>query len=436
MSSSKIKELNGAHVPHRKGTAERVPERMPIPAQVCISMSQNMGKACEPKVQVGDTVKMGQLIGDTEAFMSAPVHSSVSGTVSAIEERIIGPGGLKSTCIVIDTDGKQEEYEGIAPVTVESKDDFVKAVRASGLVGLGGAGFPTHIKMNPPNLNEVDTLVVNAAECEPYITCDYRTMMDHTQDVLDGIRLIQKHLDIANVYIGIENNKPDAIALLRKKTEHDASIHVAELSAVYPKGAEKVIVYECCGRVIKEGTLPAASGVIVSNVTSIAVLAQYIRTGMPLIQKCLTVDGSAVGSPKNVLAPIGTRFSDILAFCDTQENPAKVISGGPMMGIAVDSLSQPLSKTNNAILAFTAGEAEIDETTPCIRCARCIRACPMNLMPINFEKAYIARDTEDLRALKINLCIECGCCSYVCPAKRNLTYSHKLSKQLVRESKR
>ena len=426
------KTLKGAKVAHFKNTENCESTPMPLPKEVCISMSQHMGPPCNPLVKKGDAVKVGTMIGDSEAFLSAPIHSSVSGTVSAVEE-IVTATGSRCQVVIIQTDGEQAVDEHIKPPEIENHPEFVKAIRASGLVGLGGAGFPTHIKMNPKNLSEVDTLVVNAAECEPYITSDYRTIIERPQDILDGIAAIKKYVGITQVKIAVENNKPQAIEMLRRLTGDDPSIEVCSLKAIYPKGAEKVTAYETTGRVIKEGMLPADVGVIVENVTTTAFIGQYLRTGMPLVTKTLTVDGGAVAEPKNVVAPIGAHFSDVIDFCGGYKcTPKKLIMGGPMMGTLVFDDTYPVLKNNNALLAFDESQTAVYEEQPCIRCGRCIQACPYHLMPRMIEKAYESDNIPMLQKLKVSLCMECGCCSFVCPAKRNLTFTNKLAKQRLR----
>lgn len=426
--------MKGAHIPHYKHTENTPATVMPIPAEVCITMSQHMGPPCKASVAKGAEVKVGTVIGDTDAFLSAPVHSSVSGTVKEVTEIVTG-GGAKVQAVVITTDGQQTFDESVTKPVVESHADFVKAIRASGLVGLGGAGFPTHIKLNPKNIDEVDTLVVNAAECEPYITSDYRTILDRTQDVLDGVAAIRKYLGLTQVKFAVENNKPKGIELLREKYASDSSVEVCALNAIYPKGAEKVAIYETTGRVVKEGQLPSDAGVIVCNVTSVAFIGKYMRDGIPLISKCMTVDGGAVAEPKNVIAPIGVRYSEVIAFCGGYKKPVKkLVAGGPMMGMLIPNDSYPVVKGNNALLAFDEQQAIIPEASACIRCGRCMNTCPYHLMPRQIEIASQRGDVEALNKLKVMLCMECGCCSFVCPAKRGLTFSNKLAKQMVREA--
>ena len=429
------RHLQSIKVSHEKHTAACETQIMPIPDTVSISMSQHIGAPCSPLVKKGDYVKVGQPIGDTDAFVSAPIHSSVSGTVAGIE-RIRSVMGGEDQIIVIETDKKQEVWENVQPPKINSREDFVKAVRSSGLVGLGGAAFPTHIKYNPQNLEEVDTLIVNGAECEPYITSDHRLMLENTQDIIDGALLVMEQLELKKGYIAIEENKPDAIALLDKllREQNHPELETVTLRARYPQGAERVLVYEITGKRMDAGVLPAQLGVILSNITTIAFVGQYFKDGMPLVSKRITVDGSAVAEPKNIIAPIGTSISDIIGFCGGYKaEPKKILMGGPMMGRAVFSDRVPLVKNNNAILAFAGEQALVPEETGCINCGRCHRACPFKLLPTAFADAYESRDVEKLDQLQINQCMECGSCAYVCPAKRPLGFINKLGKALVKE---
>ncbi|MGN0601711.1 MAG: electron transport complex subunit RsxC [Oscillospiraceae bacterium] len=426
-------KLNGISIPHKKGTEDCVTVKLPLPESVRISMSQHMGAPCIPMVKKGDEVKVGQKIGDSDAFMSCPVHSSVSGIVTDVSEMLLANG---KTCkaVEIQCDGLQTVSEEVKPPEITDKQSLVKAVRESGCCGLGGAGFPTHIKLNyDENKVKIDSLVINAAECEPYITSDYREMMENTDGVLEGIRLIRDILKIENVYIGVEDNKPKAIRLLKEKTAEDDSINVVKLRSSYPQGAEKVIAFYCTGRIIQEGNLPSDHGIIVMNVSTVGFINNYIKTGMPLVERRLTVDGDAVGKPCNVKAPIGTHISKILEFAQTDTDSVnKLISGGPMMGMCVYDFETPLSKTNNAFLAMkkkTEKKSILKQgQTNCIRCGRCVAACPLGLMSAALEKAYDNKDRETLNKLKINLCMNCGSCSYVCPAKRNLAEKNQLAK--------
>ncbi|MCI6011643.1 MAG: electron transport complex subunit RsxC [Firmicutes bacterium] len=430
------KHLQSIHVSHYKHTAGCATEVMPVPDVVKISMSQHIGAPCKPLVKKGDYVKVGQLLGDTDAFVSAPIHSSVSGTVTGIEEQRSASGG-NDTLVVIETDKKQEIFEGIQVPTANDLPEFVKAIRASGLVGLGGASFPTHIKFNPKNIDEVHTLIVNAAECEPFITSDHRLMLEDAEDLIAGCQLIMKYVGLDQGYIAIEENKMDAIEYLDKVLAEKGitNIKTFKLQARYPKGAERVLVYEISGKTMNAGVLPADLGFILDNVTTVAFVGQYFRTGMPLIQKRVTVDGDAVANPKNVMVPIGAQICDVIDFCGGyKQEPRKILMGGPMMGRAIFSDEMPIVKNNNAILAFSGAQSMVKEETACINCGRCHQACPFKLLPTALAAAYEKRDAQALSDLKVMQCMECGSCSYICPARRPLSFMNKLGKAVVKEA--
>ncbi len=431
------KHLQSIHVSHYKHTAGCATEIMPTPDVVKISMSQHIGAPCKPLVAKGDYVKVGQKIGDTDAFVSAPIHSGVSGTVIAIEEQRNAAGGFE-TLVVIETDKKQELSEEVK-VPEEPKDlaEFVKAVRESGLVGLGGASFPTHIKFNPKNIDDVHALIVNAAECEPFITSDHRLMLETPDVLLDGCLLIMKYIGLDKGYIAIEENKMDAIQLLDKRIKERAitNIETFKLQARYPKGAERVLVYEITGKNMDAGVLPADMGVILDNVTTVAFVGQYFKTGRPLTTKRVTVDGDAVAEPKNVIAPIGTSIHDVIEFCGGYKaEPKKILMGGPMMGRAIYSDAMPLVKNNNAILAFSGSQSIVKEETACINCGRCHKACPFKLIPTALAKAYEMRDAQALKDLRVMQCMNCGSCSYICPAHRPLGFINTLGKTVLKEA--
>lgn len=428
------KSLRGIFVKHLKNTAEEKTVSMPVPSTVTIPMSMHIGVPCEPLVKMGDLVKVGQKIGESNAPFSAPIHASVSGKVKQVTE-FRNALGMVSKAVVIESDGEQAISEEVKVPVVNSREEFIAAVKESGVVGLGGAGFPTHIKLNPKNLDQIDTLVINAAECEPYITSDYRECMESPEDIIEGINVVKKWLNIKNAYIGIESNKPASIKLLGELSEKHEGIDVVELKAQYPQGAEKVIIYSTTGRIVNDGQLPADAGVIVLNVTTVSFIAKYLKTGMPLVSKRLTVDGTGANKGMNVIVPLGTPIKDVFEFCGgLKADCKKILMGGPMMGIAVPDLEQPIVKNNNAIIALNEKDATPAEETDCIRCGKCVYACPLNLMPAALEKAYDARNAESLVAHDVNLCMNCGCCSYVCPAKRNLAQKNQLAKMFVRQA--
>lgn len=421
------KHLNGVKVPHHKGTSEKQIVWMDVPEKVIIPMSQQIGPPCAPLVAVGDEVKVGQRIGFTDHPMSVPIHASVSGKVTAIEE-MVTPQGTVTKAVVITADKLQEKDPSIAPPVITDHASFVEAVRNSGLVGLGGASFPTFIKLNPKDMSAVTTLVVNAAECEPFITADDRGMRELSDKLFAGIAAVKKYLELSQVIIGVEDNKPAAIAHLEQTKPE--GVHIHPLRSRYPQGGEKVLIYETTGKVVGEGKLPADVGVIVMNVTSLITLGHYLQTGEPLTFRCVTVAGSAVANPQNVMVYLGTSYQDVIDFCGGFcKEPEKVFMGGPMMGICVYDLSFPVLKNNNAIVALSKEDVPDNKEQPCIKCGRCVQACPFSLMPAAIDRALAADDIDRLRALKVNLCMECGSCAFVCPAKRQLVVSNKLAKK-------
>ena len=433
-----VKVRGGVKVDHQKNTAETEVVRIPEPQKVVLPMQQHIGAPCIPTVKVGDTVAIGQVIGDSDKFVSAPIHASVSGKVSAIGNVKL-PNGAVVQGVTIESDGERRLYDGIEPPKADTKEEFLKAVRASGLVGLGGAGFPTHVKLNVPPDKNVDTLVINAAECEPYITVDYRECIDNSWDILSGIHIIKDMLGIENVIIAVENNKPKAFEVLKRIADSDnySGDHtkLMSLESRYPQGAEKMIVQSATGRKVPPGKLPADVGCIVMNVASVAFVARYIKTGKPLVSRSLTVDGSAIAEPKNVRIPIGTSIADIIDFCGGfKEDPRKIITGGPMMGLSITGTDLPVIKNNNAILAFTEKDAKLMQEGDCIRCGRCAAACPMSLVPTLIERYTKAGDTDALKKIGVNVCMECGSCAYSCPAKKPLVQTMRAAKAFLREA--
>ena len=426
----------GARLPHNKNTAEMESVLLAPPEKVIISMSQHIGAPCEPIVNVGDKVFVGTVIGDTDAFVSAPIHSSVSGEVAEITT-IRMPAGNEVKAVVIASDGEMTPDPEIKPPKVDTVEDLLAAVRASGLVGLGGAGFPAHIKLKPSEDKPIDTLIINGAECEPFITADYRECMENPNDILGGVYLLKNLLGIEKVIIGVEDNKPQAIKTLYEiaasEQDTDNTVKLMKLKSRYPQGAEKVLIYSATKRKLPAGKLPADIGCIVMNITSIAFLYRFIKTGMPLVTKRITVDGNAITKPQNLIVPIGTPISYVLEQ-GKAENPEKIMMGGPMMGIAIYDTSLPILKQNNAILAFSGKQAQSKPTTDCIRCGRCMRACPMKLTPAMVDFAVKNPKADELEALNVMYCMECGSCAFACPAGRPLTAVMRLAKNEVRKA--
>ena len=430
----------GAAVPHHKNTWELPTATMPPPERVILPMQQHLGAPCVPTVKKGDTVFVGTVVGDSDAYVSAPVHASVSGTVEELTTVML-TGGQMTQAVVIRSDGKMEKDPAIyPPAAITTKGELAAAARSAGLVGLGGAGFPAHVKLNVPEGKQIDTLIVNVAECEPYVTSDHREALENGKNVLEGIYKVKEILEVQRVLIAVEDNKPDVIQRLSEiagDPQRDPldQVRVLPLKSRYPQGAEKVLVQACTGRKVPEGKLPADVGCLVMNIGSISFLASYMRTGMPLTLKRVTLDGSAIAHPQNVIVPVGTPIKDVVAFCGGYKaEPKKLIMGGPMMGVAITSDELPILKQNNAILAFDEREAALRQPTACIRCGRCVAACPMQLMPTKLEQAAERKDVEALQSLHVMTCMECGCCSFSCPAGRRLVQAIRLGKSYVRKA--
>jgi len=393
-------------------------------------MSMHIGAPAKPVVKPGEEVKVGQLIAEAGGFVSSPIYSSVSGKVKKLDNYLQFNGQTCQT-VVIEADGQQTVFEDIKAPEVTDIDSFVNAVRDSGVVGLGGAGFPTAVKLGVDPA-KVDYILINGAECEPYITADTRTMIDDAGLLVDGIELLKKYLQPSKVIIGIENNKPKCIKKLRELTRDIIDVEVNVLKSLYPQGGEKVLIHNITGRIVPEGKLPMDVGCIVINTTTVITIARYIKTGMPLTEKYITVDGSAVKKPQNVIVPIGASVQDVIDYTGGFKcEPKKILLGGPMMGISVPSAEAIVVKNTNAILCFDEKDSADFEESACIRCGRCVDACPLNLMPTEIEHAYQNNDPERLGKLKVNLCMECGCCAFVCPAKHRLVEVNKLSKAML-----
>lgn len=431
-------KLGKTRVPHRKNTAEMPAVRMTVlPETVLLTTVQHIGAPAVPVVKPGDRVYVGTVVAEAGGFVSAPVHSSVSGTVKKIESYLSSQG---KTCpaIRIESDGLMQPDPSLKAPEITDFASLSKAARDSGLIGLGGAGFPTSVKLSPSVVDKLDTLIVNGAECEPYITSDTRTMIDDAQFVKEGIDLIRKTSSIKSVIIGIEKNKEKCIEKLSALFASDADVKVEVMSDRYPQGAEKVLIYNLSGRVVPEGKLPSDVGVLVMNVTTVAFLAKYVKTGMPLVEKCITVDGSAIKNPKNIIAPVGTPIANLLSEvgADT-DSIGKLLYGGPMMGVAVYTADDPVLKNTNAVTALSVKDALPKRPTACIHCGRCAMICPMGLLPTAFCKAMNVDSAEDraqrLGDAKISLCIECGSCAFVCPAGRPLVETNRLAKADLRE---
>lgn len=425
----------GTHPPHSKKATESLSiERANEPKAVVIPMQQHIGAPCEPIVQVGDEVKVGQKIGEAKGFVSSPVHSSVSGKVVAVEPRLYS-GGMAVPCVVIESDLQNTVSPEIASkgdLSGLSAEDVKNIIKEAGIVGMGGATFPTHVKLAPPPDKKVDTVILNGAECEPYLTSDHRLMLEYPEDVVFGLQALMKALGVKQGYIGIETNKPDAVEKIYEAAKGIEGIEVVALKTKYPQGAEKQLIYACTKREVPSGGLPADAGVVVNNVGTAAAVAKAIKTGIPLIERIVTITGQGVNSPKNLIVKIGTSFREVIEQCGgLKGKTGKVIAGGPMMGITQFSLDIPVIKGTSGILVLSEEEARMPEPSNCIRCGKCVEVCPINLMPVNISTCSLANKHEQAEALNAMDCIECGSCSFVCPAKRPLVDSIRVSKREI-----
>ena len=434
-----MSKLGKIKLPHRKHTANMTDSRIPTPAVVVLPMSQYIGAPAIPIVKVGAKVCVGTKVAEADGKVSAHIHSPVSGTVKKIGDFLLANG---RTCqaITIESDGEMTMDPSITPPTITNAEELCQAIRDSGLVGLGGAGFPTANKLENAITKNIDTIIINGAECEPYISTDNRTMIDGTENVVKGVKIIEEYIPgPQNIIVAIEKNKPIAIQKMTEAFADNPKVKVVALPSEYPQGAEKTLVYTLLGRVVPDGKLPSDVGCVMFNVTSVAFFTHYLETGIPYMWRMITVDGSAVKSPKIVTAPFGTSLREILEFCDTDfDNLGKVVYGGPMMGSAACDLDMPLFKNHNAILAFTLEDSLPKKQYPCIHCGKCVAHCPMSLDPTALVKA-MKNDNKDERAEKLQnesvlSCIECGSCSYVCPSRRPLVENHKLAKLDLRRA--
>lgn len=427
------RSAEGARVPHRKGTSDLATVKMPLPTKVVLPMQQHIGAPCTPAVKKGDKVYVGTVVGKAGGFVSADIHSGVSGTVEAVDS-VHMPNGAHVPAVVIVPDGSQTPDPALQAPQVTDAKSLADAARACGLVGLGGAGFPTAVKLSPKDLSAIDTLIINGAECEPYITADNREFLECSDTVLRGVKAVKDLLGIRKVVFGIERNKPQAIDLMFSLTKGDGDYAVHPLDSRYPQGAEKVLIEQITGREVPRGGLPSDVGVIVMNVTTVSTLGKYLDTGMPLTTKRLTVDGDAVNEAKNVEVVIGTPIEEVLEFCGgVKDDFAKLLMGGPMMGTAVADLKSPVLKQNNALLCLSEKAAALPAPGPCIRCGRCIEACPMGLSPVEIAGAFQKGNVEALDEMMVDLCIGCGCCTFVCPAKRPVCQTMNLAKVMQKK---
>ena len=436
---SKFKFHGGVHPDYNKDLAAEKPiEALPVPKTLVMSMSQHLGAPAKCVVKVGDHVAKGQVIGERNGFISVPVHASAAGTVKAIESRI-GPAGSYADAVVVETDADQSATPPVLLPKLDWKTATVDELRArlndAGICGMGGAGFPTVVKLTPPPGKRCEYLILNGAECEPYLTADYRMMKEQAAKIRMGVEIMRKILDQPAVRIAIEANKPDAIAEMEKAfADIEGNVEIVVLPVLYPQGSEKHQIYATVGRVVPEPpALPIDVGCVVENVGTVAAIADAVLEGIPLVQRVTTVSGDAVAEPKNVLAPTGTRYQDLIDFCGgSKVPPAKVISGGTMMGFNVSSTEITTTKTTSGLLLLSKDRLFQYSNAPCINCGRCVRACPMQLNPAAISQAIEADDVAEANSLHVMTCIECGACSFGCPAYRPITQHCRRAKATIR----
>ncbi|MHC5249134.1 electron transport complex subunit RsxC [Enterococcus sp. LJL90] len=426
----------GAAVPHHKETAEFSTRKIAAPEMIILPLQQHIGATCEAIVKKKDIVAIGQVIAQSSAMISAPIHASISGKVKQIKPILLANG---QTCdaIYIENDGENTLFTPEQPQKITNLTELLTASRNSGIVGIGGAGFPLHAKLTIPKEQQIDFLVINGAECEPFITSDFREMVEEPKQIIRGIKTVLKFLEIHQAIIGIEKNKPQALEELQAAIDLTGAknISVMALPSRYPQGAEKMLIYATTGRKVPMGKLPSHAGCLVLNVSTISQFQHYLETSQPLTSKRLTIAGDNIKKQQNVLVPIGMKLADIIEDCGGMlEAEGKVILGGPMMGIAQYSLELPITKQNNALLAFKEKSAALPEEYPCIRCGRCGQACPLSLLPMQIERAVKLKDAPDLEKLQVANCMECGCCSFVCPSNRKLVQYMRQGKLVQREA--
>lgn len=429
----------GAHPYDGKKMSRECPIEILNPGDTLVyPLSQHIGAMAKPLVKAGDRVLVGQKIAEKGGFISANIHSSVSGTVKAIEKRLVATGGMVDS-IIVENDGMYEEAAPIFSGNPDelSKDEIIKIIEEAGIVGMGGAGFPTNVKLSPKNADIIDSIIVNGAECEPYLTSDYRRMVEQTDKLVKGLEIVLKIFPDAKGYFGIEDNKPEAIEALLKATENEDRIEVVPLKTKYPQGGERSMIYAVTGRKINSKMLPADVGCIVHNVDTIYAIYNAVYNGKPLIERIVTITGDAVSTPKNFQVRIGTSFRELIdAAGGFTTEPEKIISGGPMMGFSFFNIDVPVVKGSSSLLAFIKDDVSHEEPSACIRCGRCAAACPEHLLPMKLAALAGQNEPEEFKKLGGMECVECGCCSYVCPAKRQVTQSVRSMKKLIIASAR
>ena len=430
----------GVHPYDGKDLAKDQPIRRIKPKEILVyPLSQHIGAPASPIVAVGDTVLRGQKIAEAGGFVSAPVFASVSGTVKAIEPRHVATGDLVNS-IIIENDGemKETDFHGVEDVASLSKEQIIEKVKEAGVVGMGGAGFPTHVKLSPKEPDKIEFIIANCAECEPYLTADYRRMLENPEELIGGMKIVLRLFDHAKGILGVEDNKPDCIQKLKELTKDEERIEVMPLKTKYPQGGERQLIYATTGRAINSKMLPADAGCIVDNVETLVAINRAVKEGKPVMDRIFTVTGDAVANPGNFEYCIGMSYAEILEEAGGfKEDPEKMISGGPMMGFAVFSLEIPTTKTSSSLLCFKIDDVSASEVTACINCGRCVSVCPEQIVPSRLAKMSQFHDSESFEKWNGMECIECGSCSYICPAKRPLAqYIKTMKKQILAERRK
>ncbi len=431
----------GVHPPEEKKLAQhKAIETLPLPERVFVPLSQHTGAPAKPVVKKGDEVKKGQLIAEPAGFISAGIHSPVAGVVKNITD-YPHPFGNLQPAIEIEVKGEQELESGLEPIPDFENADPEKLkerVKQAGIVGMGGATFPTYVKLSPPEGKIIDTVILNGAECEPYITADHRLMLEKPEKIIGGLKIIMKILGVKQAFIGIEVNKPDAIVKMENLVQDLSGVNVIVLKVKYPQGAEKQLIKAILGREVPSGGLPMDVGALVQNVATACAIYEAVAEGKPLIERVVTVTGRAINEPKNLLVPIGTPIQNLIDYCGGfSSRPGKVILGGPMMGLAQSSLDVPVIKGTNAVLVMRDDEVDLTSPGPCIRCGRCVRNCPMNLLP-GIIGLFVRKDRiEEAEELRVMDCIECGCCAYGCPSHIPLVQLFRYAKsEIIKKRKK
>lgn len=437
MAKAKLTFLGGIHPYDGKDLSKDKPIKPVLPkGDLVYPLSQHIGAPAKPVVQKGDHVLAGQMIAEAGGFVSAPVYSTVSGTIKAIEPRRVVTGDNVMS-IVVENDQLYEEveYAPVKPLEELSREEIIRLIQTAGVVGMGGAGFPTHVKLSPKEPEKIEYIIANCAECEPYLTSDYRRMMEEPEKLIDGMKVILQLFPNAKGYLAVEDNKPDCIKLLREKTADEPRISVKKLKTKYPQGSERQLIYAVTGRAINSSMLPADVGCIVDNVDTIVAVNRAVREGKPLMNRIVTVTGDAIKNPRNFMVRIGTNYHELVEEAGGfKKEPVKIVSGGPMMGFAIFDLDVPTTKTASALLCLT--KDEVEEPSACLNCGKCMEACPSRLWPGKLADHADHHNMESFEKLEGMECVECGCCSYVCPAKKQLAQSIKSMRKMILAERR